>query len=235
MLYFKTLLEGIAEMPETNWAIRADIEAQARLKGWPVLHQELAIIDPVSAGRIHPNHSQRIERALNVYRSSGQTMTALYALQRAENDNRPQLLPYKVTQLAIAPLDRAVLHQRIAQRFKAMMKQGFMDEVRVLRARSDLHLDLPSMRAVGYRQIWQHLDGLLSDEEVVERGIIATRQLAKRQLTWLRNWPGVNWIHTDAHNRLATSPETVGVIEGLEGQQPLSLGLKYLDKFSHSL
>ncbi|MCR8923120.1 tRNA (adenosine(37)-N6)-dimethylallyltransferase MiaA [Dasania sp. GY-MA-18] len=231
MLYFKTLLEGIADMPETDLALRAQIEAEAELKGWPALHAELAEVDPASAARIHPNHSQRIERALNIYRSCGQTMTELHQQQASEAQ---QQFPYELIQLAIAPLDRAVLHRRIAQRFQKMMEQGFIDEVRALRARGDLHLDLPSMRAVGYRQAWEYLDGLWTEEEMVERGIIATRQLAKRQFTWLRNWPDLNWIHTDAENRLLLSPETAMAAAGLEGQKPIALAIKYLDKISHS-
>ena len=232
MLYFKTLLEGMADMPETDLALRAQIEAEAADKGWPALHAELAAVDPDSAARIHPNHSQRIERALNVYRSSGQTMTALHQ-QQAESGTTA--IPYEVIQLAIAPVQREVLHQRIAQRFVAMMEQGFIDEVRALRERGDLHLDLPSMRAVGYRQVWEHLDGLWDKKEVVERGIIATRQLAKRQFTWLRNWPGVRWIHTDANNRLVESPESLPCSAGLRGEKPVILAKKYLDKLSHSL
>lgn len=232
MLYFKTLLEGMADMPETDRAIRAQIEAQAAEKGWPAIHAELAEVDPDSAARIHPNHSQRIERALNIYRSCGKTMTALHKEQGKPEGNA---IPYEVIQLAIAPLDRAVLHQRIAKRFDIMMEQGFIDEVRALRERGDLHLDLPSMRAVGYRQAWEYLDGLWSDEELVERGVIATRQLAKRQFTWLRSWPEVNWIHTDADNCLLSSPESLPEVAGLEGQKPVILAKKYLDKLSHSL
>ncbi|MGK0441028.1 MAG: tRNA dimethylallyltransferase [Pseudohongiellaceae bacterium] len=231
MLYFKTLIEGIADMPETDLAIRAGIEAQAAEKGWPAMHDELAKVDPESAARIHPNHSQRIERALNVYRGGGQTMTALHQQQADAGDTS---IPYDVTQLAIAPLDRAVLHQRIARRFDVMMGQGFIDEVRALRERDDLHLDLPSMRAVGYRQAWEHLEGLWNEKEVVERGVIATRQLAKRQFTWLRSWPDVNWIHTDENNFLVNSAESMPEVEGLEGQRPITLAKKHLDKLSHS-
>ena len=230
MLYFKTLLEGIADMPETDLALRAQIEAEAAQKGWPALHSELAAVDPASAARIHPNHTQRIERALNIYRGSGKTMTALH---QAQADEAQAQLPYQLTQLAIAPVDRAVLHQRIAQRFRQMMEQGFVDEVIALRSRGDLHLDLPAMRAVGYRQVWEYLEGRWRDDEVVERGIIATRQLAKRQLTWLRNWSELSWIHTDADNRLLSSPETAEAVAGLEGEKPIALAIKYLDKTAH--
>lgn len=228
MLYFKTLFEGMADMPETDLAIRAEIEGEAVKKGWPAIHEQLAKIDPDSAARIHPNHSQRIERALNVFRSTGQTMTALHDQQQE------QPFPYDVTQMAITPLDRAILHKRIAKRFGVMMEQGFINEVRDLRARGDLHLDLPSMRAVGYRQVWEYLDGVLTEEEALERGIIATRQLAKRQFTWLRNWSRVNWIHTDENNCLVSSPETAELVAGLEGGEPIALAKKYIDKISHS-
>lgn len=226
MLYFKALFEGLADMPETDLAVRQQIEQQAIEQGWPALHAELAQVDPESAARIHPNHSQRIERALNVFRTTGQTMTALHQRQQS------QPFPYRTLQMAIAPLDRQVLHQRIERRFQLMVEQGFIDEVKALRARPDLHLDLPSMRAVGYRQIWEYLEGQLSLPEAIERGIIATRQLAKRQFTWLRNWPEVRWIHTDVNNRLLFSSETSPWVEGLEGQAPLLLAKKYLDMMS---
>lgn len=225
MLYFKALLEGMADMPESDLSIRAEIESEAEQKGWPYIHAQLAEVDPESAARIHPNHSQRIERALGVYRSTGITMTEFHNRQ-SESEG----LPYDVCQLAIAPLDRKVLHQRIEKRFRAMMEQGFVDEVRALHERGDLHLDLPSMRAVGYRQVWEHLDGVLDYDEMIERGIIATRQLAKRQFTWLRAWQDLHWIHTDADNKLMSSPETADIIRPFIGQSPLSLAINYLDR-----
>ena len=228
MLYFKALFEGLADMPETDLSIRAHIEIEAEEKGWPAIHQLLAQVDPDSAARIHPNHSQRIERALNVYRSTGKTMTELHALQQESP------FPYSVVAMAIAPLDRSVLHRRIEKRFELMVEQGFIDEVKALRARGDLHLGLPSMRAVGYRQVWEYLEGRLDLPEALERGVIATRQLAKRQFTWLRAWPEVCWIHTNNENRLVSSPETEAFMAGLEGKEPVLLAKKYLDNVPHS-
>lgn len=191
MLYFKALLQGISPLPAADPNIRAELEQEAQKKGWQALHQELSGIDPVSAARIHPNDPQRINRALEVYRISGKTMTELTAQQGAA-------LPYPVQQFAIAPTDRAELHQRIALRFQQMLAAGFEQEVQQLRQRGDLHLQLPSMRCVGYRQMWQYLDGELNAEQLLEQGIAATRQLAKRQLTWLRGWSDVNWLKTEA-------------------------------------
>ena len=198
MLYFKALLEGLAAMPAADAAVRAEIERDAAAHGWPYVHAQLQAVDPESAARIHPNHSQRIERALEVYRLSGITMTEHHRRQAAAAD-----LPYQFAQLAIAPRERAVLHQRIASRFQQMIELGFVDEVRALRERGDLRADMPSMRAVGYRQVWQYLDGQCTQAEMIERGIIATRQLAKRQLTWLRGWPQLHWLQTDEQGRLA--------------------------------
>lgn len=200
MLYFKTLLEGIADLPAANPDIRKDIEQQAALHGWPFIHQQLTEVDPGSAARIHPNHSQRVERALEVYRITGVTMTELHKKQVQQ-----QAPPYQITQLAIAPDDRAVLHGRIEKRFHAMVEQGFVDEVRGLYERGDLNLNMPSMRAVGYRQVWDYLAGELSYDEMLERGVISTRQLAKRQLTWLRSWPDLRWIYTDEQNRVVAA------------------------------
>ncbi|MGD8176026.1 tRNA (adenosine(37)-N6)-dimethylallyltransferase MiaA [Marinimicrobium sp. ARAG 43.8] len=201
MLYFKALLEGLAAMPEADPAIRADIERQAAEHGWPYIHRQLEAVDPDTAAEIHPNHSQRLSRALEVYRASGKTMSELRREQRdsAAPDFQER---FSVTQIAIAPRDRSVLHQRIAQRFDIMLERGLLDEVQALRARSDLHPALPAIRAVGYRQVWEYFDGLdgvgeaVSPDRMRERGIIATRQLAKRQVTWLRGWPGLKWIYT---------------------------------------
>lgn len=224
MLYFKALLDGLAQMPSADAGVRAGIEREAAEHGWPYIHQQLTAVDPQSAARIHPNHSQRLERALEVYRVTGVTMTELHARQSDAPD-----LPYNITQLAIAPVDRAVLHRRIAKRFQQMLEQGLLDEVRALRARGDLTLDTPSMRAVGYRQAWQHLEGDLTLQEFVERGVIATRQLAKRQFTWLRGWQQLRWIHTDEQGLLVASDEVEPQLEGLEGGQAHQLALKYLD------
>ncbi|MGI0153928.1 MULTISPECIES: tRNA (adenosine(37)-N6)-dimethylallyltransferase MiaA [Pseudidiomarina] len=191
MLYFKALLEGMSDLPEADPAIRQQLLEQVASAGTHALHQRLEQIDPVSAARIHPHDPQRLVRALEVYLSSGQTLTEL-------TTQRTGALPYPVLQLAVAPHNRSVLHERIKVRFLQMLEQDFLAEVEQLRQRSDLHLDLPALRCVGYRQAWQYLAGECSYDEMVERGIAATRQLAKRQLTWLRKWPGVHWLDTDA-------------------------------------
>ncbi|MCK9800552.1 tRNA (adenosine(37)-N6)-dimethylallyltransferase MiaA [Pseudomonas chlororaphis] len=198
MLYYKALLEGLADMPPADPQVRAELEDEAARLGWQALHDQLAAIDPESAARIHPNDPQRLSRALEVYRVSGQTMTAHRQRQSAQSTEAGASgqgqLPYTVANLAIAPANRQVLHERIAQRFTQMLEQGFIDEVVALRSRSDLHAGLPSIRAVGYRQVWDHLDGKLTSAEMQERGIIATRQLAKRQFTWLRSWADLHWL-----------------------------------------
>lgn len=207
MLYYKALLEGLADMPSAAPAIRAELEARAAAEGWEALHRELAEVDPESAARIHPNDPQRLTRALEVYRVSGLSMTEHRLRQAAGNPDAGTSgagqLPYTVAQLAIAPAQRQVLHDRIAQRFRAMVEQGFVEEVEALRRRSDLHAGLPSIRAVGYRQVWEYLDGELSRDEMVERGIIATRQLAKRQFTWLRGWENLHWLDSLACDNLS--------------------------------
>ena len=207
MLYYKALLEGLADMPGADPAVRAELEAWAAVEGWEALHRELARVDPESAARIHPNDPQRLTRALEVYRVSGMSMTEHRLRQAAGNPDMGTSgagqLPYTVVQLAIAPAQRQVLHDRIAQRFRVMLEQGFVEEVEALRRRSDLHAGLPSIRAVGYRQVWEYLDGELSRDEMVERGIIATRQLAKRQFTWLRGWENLHWLDSLACDNLS--------------------------------
>ena len=198
MLYYKALLEGLADMPGADPAVRAELEAWAEDAGWETLHRELERVDPQSATRIHPNDPQRLIRALEVYRVSGLSMTQHRMRQTAQNST-PEApgtgqLPYTVAQFAIAPEQRKVLHDRIALRFRLMLEQGFIEEVETLRLRGDLHAGLPSIRAVGYRQVWEYLDGDLRREEMVERGVAATRQLAKRQFTWLRSWSGLHWL-----------------------------------------
>ena len=191
MLYFKALLEGMSAMPSSSPDIRAEIEQLAAEHGWPYVHAVLAKADPITAARLHPNHSQRVGRALEVYRQSGIPMS------RWHQESVPGLLDqYRWAQLAIAPIDRSILHQRIALRFQKMLAAGFLGEMQTLRSRPNLTLDTPSMRAVGYRQAWEHLDGDYDQEAFVEKGIIATRQLAKRQLTWLRGWHGLSWVYT---------------------------------------
>ncbi len=191
MLYFKALLDGISPLPEADPQVRADIEAQAAAVGWAALHAELAQVDPVSAARIHPNDPQRINRALEVYRLTGKSLTEL-------TQTKGEPFPYKVSQFAIAPTERAELHRRIALRFEQMLAQGFEQEVALLKQRPDLHPQLPSVRCVGYRQMWDYLDGLVSYDEMVYRGIAATRQLAKRQLTWLRSWSDLCWLDSQS-------------------------------------
>jgi tRNA dimethylallyltransferase len=182
MLYFRALLQGLDDLPRADAALRKQLEAEAAARGWPALHAELAQVDPATAARLAPNDSQRIGRALEIFRLSGTPMSAL--LDQAQSE-----LPYRVLQLALIPSDRAVLHQRIADRFDAMLAGGLLDEVKTLRRTYVLKPDLPSMRAVGYRQAWAYLDGDIDLKALREQGIAATRQLAKRQLTWLRSWP----------------------------------------------
>lgn len=207
MLYFKALTEGLAAMPSADPDMRARLEQQAASEGWAALHTELQRIDPVSAQRIHPNDPQRLLRALEVWHISGQTMTQLRAKQSLEKQqllaSNGAHLPYNVATFAIAPQQRSVLHERIAQRFQQMLEQGFIAEVEALRQRGDLHVDLPSIRAVGYRQAWAYLDGEYAYDEMIERGIIATRQLAKRQFTWLRSWDDVEWLDSLSCNKMS--------------------------------
>ena len=188
MLYYKALRDGLADMPPANEMIRQEIMEQAEKEGWAVVHARLQSVDPESAARIHPTDPQRLQRALEVYLVSGRTVTELVAEQK-----RTQL-PFNVLNLAVAPQERSTLHERIALRFHKMMDAGFIEEVKVLYARKDLHPGLPSIRCVGYRQAWACLDGELTRDEMVDKGIIATRQLAKRQLTWLRSWENLNWF-----------------------------------------
>ena len=196
MMYFKSLIEGISPLPTANTDIRKNIESEALAKSWQSMHVQLAEIDPVSAERIHPNDPQRITRALEVYRLTGNTLTQLTQIKGAK-------LSGNVLQLAIAPQERSTLHERIAQRYKQMMALGFEQEVIKLKSRDDLHKDLPAIRCVGYRQMWQYLDGEYDHDEMIFRSVCATRQLAKRQLTWLRNWPDLHWLITDDKTNLA--------------------------------
>ncbi|WP_442538819.1 MAG: tRNA (adenosine(37)-N6)-dimethylallyltransferase MiaA [Achromobacter xylosoxidans] len=185
MMYYKALRDGLDDLPQADPALRAELEARAARDGWPALHAELARLDPVTAARLAPNDSQRIQRALEICQLSGQPMSALLVRQRAaagDDDNR-------YLTISLEPSERAALHARIEQRFDAMLANGLLEEVRGLHARADLHPGLPSVRCVGYRQMWAHLDGEISLEEAREQGIAATRQLAKRQITWLRAQP----------------------------------------------
>lgn len=188
MLYYKALLEGLSPLPSADEKVRSEIEAKAALIGWGGLHQELSKIDPISAQRINPNDSQRINRALEVFYLTGKTLTELTA-QKGES------LPYDILQFAIAPEQREVLHLRIEQRFHKMIELGFQQEVEKLYRRPDLNENLPSIRCVGYRQMWEYLRGDYDHDEMVFRGICATRQLAKRQITWLRGWTSpIQWL-----------------------------------------
>ncbi|MGR5178316.1 tRNA (adenosine(37)-N6)-dimethylallyltransferase MiaA [Vibrio parahaemolyticus] len=190
MLYFKALLQGLSPLPAADPEIRQQIENEAQEKGWQALHDELRRIDPVSAERIHPNDPQRLSRALEVYRISGKSLTEL-------TETKGEPLPFRVKQFAVAPKDRALLHKRIELRFEKMIQAGFEDEVKELYAREDLHPDLPSIRCVGYRQMWEYLDGESTLEDAIFRGICATRQLAKRQITWLRSWDDLVWLDSE--------------------------------------
>lgn len=182
MLYFKALQGGLSELPQADAAIRLRLEREAAQTGWPALHARLAQVDPITAGRLEPADAQRIQRALEVYELTGQPMSTLFQGVAAPP------LPYRLLQIALLPSDRSVLHQRIADRFDLMLEQGLPEEVNRLRQRlPELHPSMPSMRCVGYRQAWEYLDGNLDSTELRNKGIAATRQLAKRQMTWLRS------------------------------------------------
>jgi tRNA dimethylallyltransferase len=185
MLYFKALAEGLDDMPPADAAVREALSQEAAEQGWPALHALLATVDPVTAQRLAPADSQRIQRALEVYRITGLPLSHFHA---ARAQDAARAAPNHLL-LSLEPADRAWLHGRIAQRFDTMLASGFLDEVQALRARGDLHMDLPSMRCVGYRQAWEALDGLWPMTELRDKGIFATRQLAKRQITWLRSMP----------------------------------------------
>lgn len=187
MLYYRALLGGLSNLPAADAEVRAKLTQQAEQSGWQTLHERLTQIDATAAARIHPNDPQRLIRALEVYELSGKNMTTLTQTQEPG-------LRYPSYQFAVAPEDRKILHDRIARRFMQMLDQGFEAEVAALRARPDLHADLPAIRAVGYRQMWQYLAGECTQAEMVERGLAATRQLAKRQITWLRSWPDILWL-----------------------------------------
>ena len=195
MMYFKSLIEGISPLPAANSEIRQQIEGEAEQNGWQAMHKQLQEVDSVSAQRIHPNDPQRITRALEVFRLTGSSLTALTEIKGAK-------LSGDIVQLAITPQERSTLHARIELRYQQMIEQGFEQEVIKLKARGDLHENLPSIRCVGYRQMWQHLNGEFDHKEMVFRGICATRQLAKRQLTWLRSWQNLHWLTTDDETNL---------------------------------
>ncbi|WP_027016772.1 tRNA (adenosine(37)-N6)-dimethylallyltransferase MiaA [Comamonas composti] len=203
MLYFKALLDGMDDMPPANPEIRARIDAQATERGWPAMHADLARIDPETAARLAPADSQRIQRALEVWMISGRPLSSFHTIKkRASSASLISAGGF----FSLEPENRAWLHERIARRFEAMLASGFLDEVRRLRARGDLHADLPSIRCVGYRQAWESLDGLHSMDSLGERGIAATRQLAKRQITWLR---GMEFRHAVACDQPAAQERLI--------------------------
>ncbi len=200
MLYFRALERGLAPLPPASPEARARIDQRAAELGWTALHAELARVDPESARRIHPNDPQRIQRALEVFETTGRARTDHHAEDAGD-------APYRYVKLALIPPGRALIHERIAHRFRLMLEQGLIDEVRQLRARGDLHVNLPSIRAVGYRQVWEYLDGQYDEATMVERAVIATRQLAKRQFTWLRAEQALTVIDPFAHGALAAMVE----------------------------
>ena len=183
MMYFKALRDGLHDLPAADSDVRERLNQLAQEMGWPAMHARLAAVDPITAARLAPNDSQRIQRALEVYESSGKPMSAWHAMPTTPDH------PYRFLTISLEPEDRAALHQRIEQRFDSMLRDGFVEEVANLKARPELHAELPSMRCVGYRQIWDYLDGKVNLEQARSNGIAATRQLAKRQITWLRSLP----------------------------------------------
>jgi tRNA dimethylallyltransferase len=197
-LYFRALEQGLSQLPSADPELRAQFEAEAHELGWAAMHARLQRLDPEAAARIHPNDPQRIQRALEVHELAGVPMSQLFAAGRQPASG------YRFIKIILAPYDRAILHERIARRFQVMLDRGFVDEVQRLRARGDLHADMPSMRAVGYRQAWSYLEGNLSASEWVERAVIATRQYAKRQMTWLRGERSAHWVDPLGDNPLAT-------------------------------
>lgn len=203
MMYFKSLIEGISPLPAANSDIRQQIEAEAAEQGWDAMHEQLVNIDPVSAQRIHPNDPQRLTRALEVFRLTGSTLTQLTQIKGERLDG-------DILQFAISTKERSTLHDRIELRYQQMIAQGFEQEVIKLKERSDLHENLPSIRCVGYRQMWQYLNGEYDHKEMIFRGVCATRQLAKRQLTWLRSWPDLQWLTTDDETNLLQVLAAVG-------------------------
>lgn len=192
MLYFRALQTGIALMPSANAELRLKLSQEGKALGWPILHERLAAIDPVAAKRIHPQDSQRIQRALEVYVLTGENLTTWHHHQEINNLN------FTMHSLIIAPNDRSILHERIQKRFLQMLDSGLIDEVKRLYERHDLDLTTPAIRSVGYRQVWEYLQGKITFDEMRDKGVIATRQLAKRQLTWLRSWPDAIWFDSEA-------------------------------------
>ncbi len=215
MLYFKALIEGIDDMPPADPAVRARLDAQAAALGWPAMHAELARVDPATAARLAPADSQRIQRALEVWQLTGRPLSSFHSARKADRDAGPLRI---ADVFSLEPRERAWLHGRIAQRFEAMLQEGFLDEVLRLHARGDLHADLPSMRCVGYRQAWESIEGREPLATLPERGIAATRQLARRQLTWLRGMAGRTVIACDEPQALDRLVQAVR--ERLQAREP---------------
>jgi tRNA dimethylallyltransferase len=210
MLYFRALQKGLADMPAADPVVRAQLAEEGLELGWAVLHQRLALIDPDAAARINPNDAQRIQRALEVYLLTGKNISTW------QQEQADVLVGYDIHNLIVAPKERSILHARIAQRFEQMLAAGFIAEVEQLHARSDLNLDTPAMRSVGYRQVWEYLEGKLTYDEMRDKGIIATRQLAKRQLTWLRSWSDAVWFESEAQDLYQ---QVASVVAGLMPQK----------------
>ncbi|GAB2547626.1 tRNA (adenosine(37)-N6)-dimethylallyltransferase MiaA [Rhodanobacter koreensis] len=210
-LYFRALQQGLSDLPEADPAIRARLSSEAERLGWPAMHARLARRDPAAAQRIGCNDAQRLQRALEVIELTGHQLSEL---QRGGDRTH---FPWRVLKLALLPTDRRLLHERIAQRFDAMLAAGFLDEVHALRARGDLHAELPAIRAVGYRQAWEHLDGDSTVAEFRDRGIFATRQLAKRQITWLRSDLGARLFEPDRPDLPARAADAVQLFLGRSG------------------
>lgn len=189
MLYHRVLQQGIAMLPSADSTIRAELQKKAEIHGWNALHEDLRRIDPVSAHRINPNDTQRLLRALEVYQLSGKSLSAHWQEQQAT------LLPYQFVNIGLQT-EREILRERIAKRFNHMINNGFIDEVRKFYTRADMNSNLPSMKSVGYQQVWHYLDGQINREQMIEQAINATRQLAKRQVTWLRSWPDLRWVNS---------------------------------------
>jgi len=217
VLYYRALLDGLAPLPEADPELRRQLDAEAAQHGWPQLHARLEALDPAAAARIHPRHSQRLARALEVCLLTGRRMSDLQRENGAGLDE-------PVLALAVAPLERAELHRRIERRFAAMLDAGLLDEVRALHERPELHGDLPAMRAVGYRQFWEYLEGRATLEEARSQAVAATRQLAKRQFTWLRKWEGLHWLQTDAGGGVLAQD----LVPGDAANCPAELVLNYL-------
>ena len=204
LLYYKALREGLNDLPQADPAIRADIDREAKISGWPELHRQLAQYDPATAARLAPNDSQRLQRAIEIYRISGRAMSSWLAEAPARLDTDLEFVT-----VSLEPSDRLALHARIAARYRQMLEQGLVEEVRALHRRPDLHTGLPSVRCVGYRQLWNYLDGSCGLDQAVEEAIAATRQLAKRQLTWLRSLPERHAIDCLASDAAARAVDTI--------------------------